>query len=74
MENLLLSHKDLNDFKLVLKQAKVYKVLNETNNIVEYWEKNENNEWINVTEREQLKEKIELAKKKLESLSKKVTK
>lgn len=71
MENLLLKHPDLNDFDITDK--KVYKVLDVDGNLVEYWEKNDNGNWIDMTEREKLKEQIAREQQELERLKKKET-
>lgn len=54
---LLKRHPDLADLLLEFPDHNVYKILDENDRIIEYWEKKDG-VWVDVTKREKLKEKI----------------
>lgn len=68
MNALLQKHPDLADVLKFNPNTKVYKVLTESGSIKEYWEKNSEGHWTDQTEREKLREQIELEKEELERL------
>ena len=49
-------------------ETKVYKILTKSGNIKEYWEKDEEGNWTEQTEREKIREQIEIEKEQLEAL------
>lgn len=53
-------------------KAKTYKRLNEKGIVVEMWEKDENGNWIDVTDRERKKQELAAAQKEYELLLKKL--
>ena len=73
MNALLQKHPDLKSILYVNPEIKVYKILGESNNIEEYWEKDKNGVWTDQTEREKLREKIEAEKEELERLKREET-
>lgn len=68
MNALLQKHPDLEDLLRFNPNTKVYKVLTESGRIKEYWEKDSEGHWTEQTEREKLREQIELEKEELERL------
>lgn len=68
MEQLLAKHPDLKDI-ITKNNSKTYKVLAENGKLIEQWEKNEQGHWIDVTEREKLKEQIAAEQEELERLA-----
>lgn len=64
MEKILTKHPDL---KELLPTCNAYKHLNAVGDILEYWEKDDNGHWIDVTEREITKQELERELKQLES-------
>lgn len=69
MEQLLLKHPDLEDIIKRIPHLKTYKIITEQGKVVEQWEKNKRGEWVDVTEREKLKEQIAAEQEELERLS-----
>lgn len=63
MEKILAKHPDLREF---LPTSTVYKSLNATGDILEYWEKDDDGHWVDVTEREIAKQELERELKQLE--------
>lgn len=69
MEQLLQRHPDLRLIdKSTLDQLTTYRSLNRAGKVIEYWEKKDG-QWIDVTEREQLKEEIAAAQEEIERLA-----
>lgn len=69
MEQLLLKHPDLEDIIKRTPHLKTYKIITEKGKLVEQWEKNKKGEWVDVTEREKLKEQIAAEQEEIERLS-----
>lgn len=63
MEKILAKHPDLREF---LPTSTVYKSFTATGDILEYWEKDDDGHWVDVTEREVAKQKLERELKQLE--------
>lgn len=63
MEKILAKHPDLREF---LPTSTVYKSFNATGDILEYWEKDDDGHWVDVTEREVAKQELERELKRLE--------
>ena len=70
MEQILNKHPDLKDVLTRLPQLRTYKLTTENNKLIEQWEKNEEGRWIDVTEREKLKERIAAEQQEIERLRK----
>lgn len=70
MNNFLERHPDLNLLdKSTLEQMQVYRSYNRAHKIIECWEK-QNGEWVDVTEREKLKEAIAEEQEAIEHFAK----
>lgn len=57
MEQLLAKHPDLKDYTMANTQS--YKVLDMAGNLIEAWQKDENGHWVDITEQEQEKIRLE---------------
>lgn len=68
MNKLLEKHPDLDALLRCNPETKVYKILTKSGNIKEYWEKDEEGNWTEQTEREKIREQIEIEKEQLEAL------
>lgn len=66
MQNLLNAHPDLD--AVITKDIKRYTYFDEHGNLKEMWERDENGHFIDVTEREHLKEELAKAQEELEKL------
>ena len=71
MEQLLAKHPDLKEILINNPAMKSYKVLSTNNKVLEYWEKDKDGHWIDVTEREKLKERIAAEQEEIEKLRRK---
>lgn len=71
MEQILAKHPDLRETLTRSPQLKQYRILSEKDVLLEQWEKNNKGHWIDVTEREKLKERIAAEQEELERLRKK---
>lgn len=70
MEQLLQKHPDLRLIdKSTLDQLTTYRSLDRAGKIIEYWEKRDGH-WVDVTEREKLKEQIVAEQEEIERLAK----
>jgi hypothetical protein len=68
MKDILEKHPDLKDI-LNKGTLNTYRVLSECGTLLEQWERNKNGHWVDVTEREKLKEKIAAEQEELERLN-----
>ena len=72
MEQLIAKHPDMKNFLRDNPSMQTYKILRENDSIIEAWEKDENGHWVDVTEREKLKERISREKDEIETLNTKL--
>lgn len=68
MDKLLAKHPDLEDMLRANPSCKTYKVLSASGKIKEFWERDNNGNWNDQTEREKLREQIEAEQEELERL------
>ena len=68
IDKLLAKHPDLEDMLRANPSCKTYKVLSESGKIKEFWERDDNGNWNDQTEREKLREQIEAERDELERL------
>ena len=65
MEKILAKHPDLKEF---LPTCNTYKSFSATGDILEYWEKDDDGHWVDMTDREIAKQQLERELKQLEVL------
>lgn len=65
---LLAKHPDLQDILRANPNVHTYKILKESGKIQEYWERDNDGNWTDQTEREKLREQIEAEQEELERL------
>ena len=72
MEKLLEKHPDIKKHLINCPTLHTYKIFDSENKLAEQWEKNDEGHWIDVTEREKLREQIAMEQEEIERLSNKL--
>lgn len=72
MEKLLEKHPDVKIHLIDCPTLHTYKIFDDEHKLAEQWEKNEEGHWVDVTEREKLREQIAMEQEEIERLSNKL--